>query len=89
MYNSFLAFWDFGVNWDMILRDDSSIIQYKQFLYLVSDEFTNALRRNVQGNMSTIFVLVSNVNFKENECQKSGVLAGSIMRKIFSFSFAD
>ena len=52
---------------------------------MVSDEFTNAIRKNVQGNMSQIFVLVSNVDFKENECQKSGVIFGSIMRKMFSF----
>ena len=77
------------MNFDAVLRDDSAIIQYKQFLSFTDDAFNGTVRRNIQGNLSQIFVLLANSDFKENECKQSGVIFGSVMRKLFSFQFRD
>ena len=29
LYESYLVFWEFGINFDILLNDDSSKIQYK------------------------------------------------------------
>lgn len=39
LYDSYLVFWDFGINFDKILNDDTIIIQYRQFLGLTDPEF--------------------------------------------------
>ena len=45
---SYLIFWEFGINFDMIMRDDTAIIQYRQFVSMTAPEFTDAIRNNVQ-----------------------------------------
>ena len=56
LMNAFLAFWEFGVNFDFVLLTDAAIIQYKQFLNLVSDDFLNVLRTNVLSNLGALMI---------------------------------
>ena len=44
---SFLAFWEFGINFDQIMQSISSVIAYRQFLNIVADEMIDVIRVNV------------------------------------------
>ena len=85
MTDSFFAFWDFGVNFDFVLLTQAAVIQYKQFLNLVSDDFLNVLRTNVLTNLTDLMIFSGNLDPKANECRKRGVILGALMRKLFSF----
>ena len=89
LYNSFLAFWEFGINFDYILIGEVAIIQYRQFLNVVSDDFLNVLRTNVLSNLSALNILFTNLDFKNSECRKSGVIGGALIRKVFSFQLRE
>jgi len=89
LYQSFLAFWDFGVHFDMLMRSDTAIIQYRQFLNLVDATFANVVRTNVQKNLSTLLTLVSNFDMANSECRHTGVILGALLRKTFNFQLVN
>lgn len=87
LYESYLVFWEFGINFDILLNDDSSKIQYKQFLNVTDDSYTDAIRQNVQEHLFPMMALYSHLDFKNGECKQIGVVTGALMRKAFSFMF--
>ena len=68
LYDSYLLFWDFGINFDRILHDDTAIIQYRQFLGLSDPEYYGAVRKNVQNNLLSLLSLYGNLDFAGKEC---------------------
>jgi len=89
LYDSYLIFWDFGINFDALLNDDSAVIQYRQFLGLTDPAYAGVLRTNFQVNLLMIMGLNANLDFPGKECKVSGVILGGLMRKIFGFEFFD
>ena len=87
--NSFFTFWDFGINFDYVLLANEAVIQYRQFLNLVSDDFLNVLRTNVLTSLTDLMIFSANLDPKNTECRKTGVIMGALMRKLFSFQFRD
>lgn len=89
LQDSFIAFWEFGINFDQILQSVSSIIMYRQFLNLVDDEIAGFIGYNIQTNLSAILTLVSSLDFENNDCRHSGVVLGALLRNLMGFRFVN
>ena len=85
LYDSYLVFWEFGSNFDMLLNDSSAKIQYRQFLNITNTDYQDAVRINVQNNLLQLTGLYANLDYSNAECKTSGVIFGALSRKIFSF----
>lgn len=81
---SFLAFWEFGINFDEILQSVSSVIAYRQFLNLVSDEMEDVIRVNIQKNMLSVLSLFTSLDYAGDDCRHTGVIIGAMLRKLIS-----
>lgn len=96
LIDSFLIFWEFGVNFEYILADDTTGVMWKQFLSTFEFSYYGEMRRGLLGNLYGIVFLLLNSGFlmKDNTavmpgCKETGVIFGGIIRRIWGYHFVN
>ena len=87
LFEGYLVFWDFAVNMDDLVQNETIALLWTQMNGTFGTEFVGALRNNLISNTFSVSQLFISLN--GSDCRQSGVRFGALLRKTMSYELYD